>query len=140
MKRDIVEVILERVFESTDTNGLSQKITLQFGKPYAVSEPTSSLLWRCPFQLIGIGSDRVHEGQGRDSLDAFLVSLRIAEAFLESYGKRFNTKITWFDEEDSGLSPIILTDSEGETSKATGVSEEDFKQVFDAFFRGRDTH
>jgi hypothetical protein len=86
MADTLSDVILAREFEARDVDGAVTTITLRLGKPYHIAESSSSLTWRCPFQISGIGPGKVREAPGMDSLDALLISLRIAEAFLRSYG------------------------------------------------------
>jgi hypothetical protein len=133
-KRETLDVILERVFEAVDVNGVAQEIKLQQGEPYVISEPNNGLTWRCPFQIVGIGSEKIHEAPGIDSLDALLVSLRIAEDHITSYAKRSQKRITWLNKDDLGLYTLRVPKNEEQTQ--SGFDAEDvFKGAFDDFFQ-----
>jgi hypothetical protein len=126
-------VIVERVFKVTDEDGTTGEVKLQIGKPYRVAESNSSLMWRCPFQIIGVGSGKVHTAPGMDSLDALLLALRLAESYLLSERRR--EKITWLDDEDLGLPTFpSITEESAETGSA--VFEQIFNDFFENFKRG----
>ena len=137
-KRETLDVILERIFEATDVDGVAQEIKLQLGKPYIVSESSSSLIWRCAFQIMGIGSKKIYEAPGIDSLDALLVSLRIAEDHITSYAKRSQKQISWLNEDDLGLSTLPVSENEDQAQNLIDVEDTDFKDAFDEFFRDLD--
>jgi hypothetical protein len=136
IKLETLDVILERVFKAIDSHGSEEEIKLQFGKPYIVSQPSSSLIWRCPFQIVGIGSEKLHEAPGIDSLDALLVSLRIAEDHITSYASRSEKQITWLNKDDLGLSTPLLSENT-EQAQSEFDAEEIFKTTFDEFFQNR---
>lgn len=100
----ILDVILERVFQFIDAEGNTGIISLQIGKPYKFPEPRTGLEWCCPFQLTDIGSSKIYNATGVDSIAALYVALRLAELFLISESKRFGLKITWENDVVLGLS------------------------------------
>ena len=136
MSFELGDTTVNRIFESVDSNGNSVAIELRLGKPYMVSESNSSLKWRCPYQIIGIGMENVKEGQGIDAIDAMLVSLRFAEAHLKSYGRTQGKKITWLGEEDLGFYHSAQVELQDEDSGVLETGDSPFKKVFDEFFRG----
>ena len=132
MMDELKSIILERSFELLGANGKSEKISLFIGKPYQISESDVSLTWRCPYQIVGIGLEKIKEGPGIDSIDAMLMSLQIAEAYLKSYGQTEGKTITWLGEDDLGLSIM---------SQYANVSETDdssYEKIFNKLFGDRD--
>ena len=132
MKPDLSEPISKRIFESTDVDGKIEPIHLILGKPYEIPESGKVLKWRCLFQIVGIGSDRVQAGPGgMDSLDALLVALSLAGEIIRSYGVAQHKKITWLNEEHLGLVPINVS----EQSDNMIEQKDGFDQIFDTFFQ-----
>jgi hypothetical protein len=137
MTVELGEITLERQFEFVDRHGDSGIITLRLGKPTIQSDSDSSLKWRCPFQIVGLGPEKLKEAPGMDAVDAVLNSLRLAEVLLTSYGQSYNTKITWHGEVDLGLSLLPVASSEQDRNPPKG-NDDPFKKVFDDFFRNFD--
>jgi hypothetical protein len=133
------DVLLERQFEMLDSHRSRGTVRLYLGKPYLASESNSSLQWRCPYQIVGIGSEKIKEARGMDALDAIQVSLRIAEALLNSYSSTSKCKLTWLGEANLRLaqsSDVEIHDQDKSLSDAVdGV----FKKAFDEFFRKWDS-
>lgn len=119
---------MERVFDSVDSDGVPGTITLRVGSPYFVAESNSEMKWRCPYQILGIGSDTFKEAPGIDAIDALITSLRLAEIRLKSDSHSYNVKITWLNEEYLGLpiQPLSEFDDAGFDSP--------IKKAFDVFF------
>lgn len=127
------DIILERIFEIIDDDGQVKTLKLQFGRPYILTESKSSLMWRCPFHISGIGSERIQQGLGMDSLDALLVSLKLAELALTDYEKNHNRKITWLHEAHLGLSTIEFSNL---SDSAIQYRQHNiFQEAFEAFFK-----
>jgi Domain of unknown function (DUF6968) len=130
MTYELGDIILERDFELLDAKGNSGTVKLFIGKPYQVTESE----WRCPYQIAGITSETVRAAPGRDSIDAVLTSLQIAEVFLKSYRDK---KITWQGDEELCLHFPSLEEI-SEPDKLTSDDNSPFKKVFDEFFRNFD--
>lgn len=116
---ELGEVIFEREFETSDSDGKSGRIKLQVGKPRLDLEPSDNpleRLWTCPHQFIGIGSERVHCIRGVDPLDALLLSLKVADVRLKSDARTYRKKITWLGEADLGLPSSELDDHTSENT------------------------
>jgi hypothetical protein len=94
MSRDLIEGFLEREFE---VDGEEAAAVLRIGRP--VEHPEGD--WNCPFQISGMGDDRIHEASGVDSLQALSMGLQMARAQLESY--RRSHRITWLGGDDLGI-------------------------------------
>jgi hypothetical protein len=130
MTNELGDTMMERDFQSLDSEGNSGTIKLRIGKPYFDPEASTSLTWRCPYQIIGIGSEKIKAAPGFDAINALQVCLQMAEAYLESYR---HMEITWQDEDDLGLHlPHFELPDQDESQLETEDSP--FQKAFDAFF------
>jgi hypothetical protein len=134
MISEINDVILERSFELLDKDDVSSVIKLRISKPTLMSDPEHSLKWRCHYQILGIGSEKIKSAPGVDAIDAILISLRIAEALLQSYSRVYKKKITWLGEEDLGLYTSSQVEIEETNKKLFDTDDSSFKKTFDEFF------
>lgn len=131
MAEPLSDLLFEREYGSTDPNGNTGVIRLLIGKPYLKADPESYADWRCPYQLIGIGLEKIHESRGVDAIDALLMSFQLVDAQLRANSR---WKITWFDQtEYLGLTlpPYVeLTDEQ----RAIFDPEKFFNDAFEDFF------
>jgi len=96
----INEVFLERKFELYDTAGKVTNVTLRVGKP----QQKAVYDWSCPFQIVGIGDEKIQIGSGVDSLHALLLGLQLAQTLLKYFARQEQKKITWLNSDDLGFS------------------------------------
>ena len=136
MSHELKNIIVERQFELRDAEGRLQEIHLRIGKPFEISESSHSLMWRCPFQITGLGLERVKEAPGIDSVDSLLMALKIAEAWLITSVRDHAEKLTWLGEKDLGLSTLSVNFDQTEPTSESGDSV--FKKTFDTFFHDGD--
>ncbi|HEX8183744.1 MAG TPA: hypothetical protein VF747_03310, partial [Blastocatellia bacterium] len=90
-----------RSFEAREATGTEREVTLRMGKP--IPDPKEGGDWCCPYQIIGLGDDKVSAAFGVDPLQALLLALQKAGAELSYYQRVQNIKLTWLDDEDLGL-------------------------------------
>ncbi|MEZ4667643.1 MAG: hypothetical protein R3E39_06970 [Anaerolineae bacterium] len=122
------DIVFERQFEFADANGKCGIIHLRIGIPRIDSETNSEVKWRCPYQLVGIGSNEVRTARRMDAIDAIQMSLQMAQVWLKSYSE---LTITWLGERHLGLSiPELSPNSNLDMSNP----DSPFKKVFDEFF------
>ena len=74
-----------------------RRALLRIGKP--AEHPAGD--WICPFQVTGLGDERVYEAAGVDGLQALLMALQMVRAQLEPL--RRSGRIRWMDGDDLGL-------------------------------------
>jgi hypothetical protein len=106
MNHDLGEIIFERDFEATDVDGKTSHIKLRIGTPQLDTESLKypeNIVWFCPHQIIGIGSEKIDLGRGLDTLAALLDSLKMADAFLKFYARVHHKEITWKGTSGLGL-------------------------------------
>jgi hypothetical protein len=106
MNRELGDIIFERDFEAKDNTGIIVNIKLRIGKPeldVELNKDPENKIWFCAHQIIGIGSEKVDIGRGVDTLEAFLTTLKLADAYLKFYARVHNRNITWKGGNDLGL-------------------------------------
>jgi hypothetical protein len=109
MNRELGEIILERDFKAKDDAGNISNIKLRIGKPEIDIELNKDhknpedIAWFCLHQITGIGSERINIGRGIDNLDAFLTTLKLADASLKFYARVYHKNIMWKGGNDLGL-------------------------------------
>ncbi|MBI1281072.1 MAG: hypothetical protein GC179_23300 [Anaerolineaceae bacterium] len=98
------EVVLEREFETTDSDGNIGLVKLLIGKAYRDTEPPFP--WCSPFQIIGVGDEKVRGVWGFDSIQALTDSLPVIKAYLRVFAKDQQKTITWLGMDDLGLPDV----------------------------------
>lgn len=97
------EVVAERELEHA---GGSARVVVRIGKP--TEDPAEGGDWRCPFQILGLGDERVYEAFGIDAVQALQLCLMMIDANL--YGQ----PVTWLGEKDLGFYPVCFDPADGE--------------------------
>lgn len=95
------EVIAERYFEAQEEDGSRREVVLRIGTP--APDPQAGGDWCCPYQIIGLGSDKVSPAYGVDSVQALWFGLQKAGLDLRHYQRTQKSRLLWLGEEDLGL-------------------------------------
>ena len=98
------DVIAERELEHL--GDASARILVRIGKP--TEDSAEGRDWRCPFQIIGLDDNAVHEAFGVDAVQALQLCFQMIDAHL--YGQ----PVTWLGEKDLGFYPVNFNPSESE--------------------------
>ncbi|HEY0016553.1 MAG TPA: hypothetical protein VGC13_09555 [Longimicrobium sp.] len=93
------DVIAERELEVDGAAGAVVRI----GRP--TPDPAEGGDWRCPFQIVGLGDEAVHEAFGIDAVQALQLCLQMIDIHLAS--ARGAREITWLGGADLGFFPIV---------------------------------
>lgn len=93
------DVIAERELEVEGTG----RAIVRIGRPTA--DPREGGDWRCPFQIIGLGDEAVHEAFGVDAVQALQLCLQMIDIHLGEQRKKYD--LIWLDGEDLGFFPIV---------------------------------
>lgn len=93
------DVIAERELEIDGTAGAVVRI----GRPAPDLREGGD--WRCPFQIVGLGDEAVHEAFGVDAVQALQLCFQMIDIHLAS--ARGAREITWLGSEDLGFFPIV---------------------------------
>jgi hypothetical protein len=93
------DVIAERELEVDGTG----RAVVRIGRP--TPDPAEGGDWRCPFQIIGLGDEAVHQAFGVDPVQALQLCLQMIDAHL--FEPRRAHTVTWLGGEDLGFFPIV---------------------------------
>ncbi len=130
----ISEPILEREFAAVDPQGNPLVVRLRIGMPYLYSDDHDFMDWRCPYQIVGVGLNKIREGRAIDAIDALITSLRLADVQL----KYTAHNITWLGQEDLGFPFLPIPSlSDEEKSRLDPGWQETFDQFFSDFEKKR---
>ena len=106
MKLDSVgPVIATRELEISNSK---RKITIRLGTPARFPDGND---YYCPYQVLGLGRDRVFYGAGVDSMQALIHALHNMGADLYTSNEAKAGQLTWFDDRNLGV-PVADTIAE----------------------------
>jgi hypothetical protein len=121
-------IYFEREYELHGPDGTQTTVRLQIGKPYLKDDTERG--WRCDWQLVGISSKPITVG-GRDSLEALLTALYLADFRLRHY--RTGYTVYWLGGEDTAL-PTLPTSPALDEATAEGLGP--YQAIMDEYFQG----
>jgi hypothetical protein len=93
------DVIAERELEVAG----AARAVVRIGRPTPDAQEGGD--WRCPFQIVGLADDAVHEAFGLDAVQAIQLCFQMIDIYLAS--ERGARDITWLGSEDLGFFPIV---------------------------------
>lgn len=94
------EIIATRTLHFVDEQDTIRTVSVLVGKP----QPTTDLSsYCCPFQIIGIGSQRTHLANGDDSVQALQSAMLSIAANLNSLNKELGGCLMWNGDADGNL-------------------------------------
>ena len=96
----IGEIIATRTLYLIDDDNNKRPVSVFVGKPQA--SPTS-FGYCCPYQIIGIGSQKTQTAVGRDSIHALQAALVLIAANLNNLNQEVGGKLTWEGERELGF-------------------------------------
>lgn len=86
------EIIATRLLHLVDEKGDKRPVSVLIGKP----EPEqNSSGYRCPYQVIGIGTQKTHFAHGSDSVQALQMALILAGAGLSHLNNDVGGRLIW---------------------------------------------
>jgi hypothetical protein len=95
------EIIAERVLTLLQDNGNATQVFVRLGKPQASSEGDE---YYCPFQVVGIGDEKVRQISGIDAFQALQLTLRVISFKLHHYRKQSKVVLyCWERGDDMGF-------------------------------------
>lgn len=143
MAHKLGNVFLKRTFELWNDDSTSQLVQLRLGQPFrdtqADSQDNNQTEWRCPFQIVGLGTPTIIAMRGVDPLEALFKSLQVAEIVLMQDAKRLGYRLTWQGNTDLGFHrlPYKEPDKTDIDSEDTPFFETAFNEFFDKFAKQR---
>ena len=96
---ELGDVIAERELE---VRGAGRAV-VRIGRP--MPDPREGGDWSCPFQIIGLGDEAVHEAFGVDAMQALQLCLQMIDIHLTE--QRRTHEITWLGGADLGFFPVV---------------------------------
>ena len=88
----IGEVIATRRFYFVDESNKQKTVTVFVGKP---QQSDGSSEYQCPFQVIGIGSQKTQMARGHDSIQALQSAFILISASLNHLNNELGGKLIW---------------------------------------------
>ena len=86
------EVVAARLLQRHDLAGGPCDVTILLGKPVTLPGDTC---WLCPYQIVGVGSERVKAARGADGIQAVQNAERMIGADLFYFRERLSGALTW---------------------------------------------
>ncbi len=96
----IGEVIATRTLSLA--NDTSRKVLVRMGKPQPLPEALGDDHY-CPFQIIGLGSERVKYAAGVDVFQSLELCLKMIGAYLAFLNRNHDGQLRWECDEQGGL-------------------------------------
>ncbi len=94
------EVVATRTLTLLRDDGPPSEILVLLGKPQQLPDFTD---YYCPYQIKGIGSEKVHYMCGIDAFQAMELAIRSLGAELDLMRKQLEGKLRWECDEKGGL-------------------------------------
>ena len=94
---DVGPVIATRELEISTSK---RKVTVRLGTPTRFPDGND---YYCPYQVLGLGRDRVFYGAGVDSLQALILALHNIGAELYTSNEAKTGQLTWLDDRNFGI-------------------------------------
>ena len=89
---NIGEIIASRKLQLLDENDTKRIVSVFVGKP---QQALNSHEYYCPFQVIGVGSQKTQAAQGQDSIQALQSALILIAARLNHLNMELGRRLTW---------------------------------------------
>lgn len=86
------EIIATRRLHFVDEGNHKRAVSVFIGKP---QQSNGSAEYKCPFQVIGIGSQNTQVARGRDSIDALQGAFILVSANLRTLNNELGGKLMW---------------------------------------------
>lgn len=91
---------VSRTLEVREVNGTERPVLVLMGAPEPVEDEED---FRCPYQILGLGDERIRYAHGVDTMQAFLLSFVALRAHLDASPEGREGRITWLGGEDWGF-------------------------------------
>jgi uncharacterized protein DUF6968 len=88
-----MEVIARRELAALGRDGERRSVEVRLGKP--IPSDRGGGEWACEVQIVGLGSERIKEAFGVDSVQAIQLALRLATIDLHSLAAAHALRLEW---------------------------------------------
>jgi hypothetical protein len=89
---NIGEIIATRILHVVDEQGHKRPVSLFIGKPQPATDSSG---YECPYQVIGIGSQKTHLARGIDSIQALQAAMTLVGAHLHHLNGEVGGRLVW---------------------------------------------
>jgi hypothetical protein len=86
------EIIATRMLNVTDERGAKRPVGVFIGKPQPSQDSSG---YQCPFQVIGIGSQKTHLARGNDSIQALQSAMVLIAVNLADLNNELGGALSW---------------------------------------------
>ena len=86
------EIIATRLLHLVDEQGRKRPVSVFIGKPEPEEDSSG---YKCPYQVIGIGSQKTHFAHGHDSIQALQTAMFLAGANLSHLNNEVGGRLAW---------------------------------------------
>jgi len=86
------EIIATRLLHLIDEHGSRRPVSVFIGKPEPEEDSSG---YKCPYQVIGIGSQKTHFAHGHDSIQALQAAMVLAGANLGHLNNEVGGRLVW---------------------------------------------
>jgi hypothetical protein len=98
-KIELGEIIAERIFKIR-LNERTEEVMVLLGKPVRFSDSDDYL---APFQIKGIGNEKVRYSGGIDSFQSIQLAMRMISYELDALSQTLGAKFSWEGDEEGSL-------------------------------------
>ena len=89
---NIGEIIATRILHVVDEQGNKRPVSVFIGKPQPATDSSG---YECPYQVIGIGSQKTHLARGIDSIQALQAAMTLVGAHLHHLNGEVGGRLVW---------------------------------------------
>ena len=86
------EIIATRMLHLVDERGHKRPVSVFIGKPEPAEDASG---YKCPYQVIGIGSQETQLARGVDSIQALQSAITLAGASLRRLNEEVGGRLVW---------------------------------------------
>lgn len=110
--RAIGALIAEREIDLLSEKGnVDRKVLIKLGKPRKIPRQSN---YRCHYQIVGVGDEKVRYGESIDGMDALIIALTKIGADLYNSDEALSKRLSWAGGQNLGLLLFVSNeDSEG---------------------------
>lgn len=100
---EVIAIRRFRLRDESQTLETGKEVLLQLGKPQRSPDSPAVEEWFCPFQIIGIGDERVRYAAGVDAFQAIQLAFKLIGATIGRLGQQSNGRLRWDYDDEGGF-------------------------------------
>ena len=83
-------------------------VSVKLGKPKKIAQSED---YYCPFQILGIGSEKIRYGIGVDAMQALILALTKIGSHLYTSSESKSRRLRWMGDQSGNLGVLLFTES-----------------------------